>query len=555
MAALPIHFIEPINIRNLQTMIRTLKTIPTACFALMTILLLLFFGLPKAFEKDAFTYKSGPTESKTHKIVFTPVTTDPDAVRQPSVIKGDLDTVDWDSLVGQDVIIKGDLVVIDTFDLIRRGQVKVARKRLFVPTSRIDPNDADPDATSFEGGSNVAEVVKAQKYNDNATLTIDDGSTKQNILPPTLFPGLGKTHPTVRVGSVINGASGRLVKAGRNLLLVPNQPLRWTPAERPQRPDIGDANVTVSSFNVLNYFTTIDDGSNNARGADSDVELKRQEAKIVSAIIELKADVVGLMELENNLDAEVRLVAALNKKMRKKVFKGCGLAENFRWTPGGGDAIRVGIIYRSDRVKPIGDVQLIADKALAGGRTPVVQRFKAKRKGKPFTVIVNHFKSKGGADRADTANKNKGDGQGAFNATRRNQALAICNYINQLKRGSKQPRVLVIGDLNAYEQEDPIDAMRAKGLVDLHEQFEKDGSSTNRVGPYSYVYRGQSGSLDHAFATEALAADVTGVAVWHINADEPRFLDYNQEYNPKALYDTGPFRSSDHDPVLIGIEN
>ena len=50
-----------------------------------------------------------------------------------------------------------------------------------------------------------------------------------------------------------------------------------------------------------------------------------------------------------------------------------------------------------------------------------------------------------------------------------------------------------------------------------------------------------------------MAADVTGVATRHINADEPRALDYNQEYNPEPLYKPDPFRSSDHDPMLIGI--
>ena len=95
--------------------------------------------------------------------------------------------------------------------------------------------------------------------------------------------------------------------------------------------------------------------------------------------------------------------------------------------------------------------------------------------------------------------------------------------------------------------------MRAEGLVDLQESA--SGASSGTGQQYSYVYRGQSGSLDHALATPALAKNVTGVAAWHINADEPHFLDYNQEYNPQALYQADPFRSSDHDPVLIGIKN
>ena len=181
----------------------------------------------------------------------------------------------------------------------------------------------------------------------------------------------------------------------------------------------------------------------------------------------MQSDVIGLMEIENNLEAEKRLVAALNKEIGKEAFAGCGLPEGFRKAPGGADAIRVGIIYRTDRVTPVGEVAMIDDAAFNVARAPVVQRFKPKKAGKSFAVIVNHFKSKGGANRADVANKNKGDGQGAYNAARRAQSLAICKYVDELKQSNKEPRVLVIGDLNAYRQEDPIDAMRAKGLVDL----------------------------------------------------------------------------------------
>lgn len=467
------------------------------------------------------------------------------------LIRGDLSEVDWNSLIGKQIIVEGDLVVVDTYDLIRRGQVKVARERLYVPTGQIDPNDADPDATSFEGGSNVAKVVAAQKQNNKATFIIDDGSSKQNIFPPTLFPNLGTTDQSVRVGSVIKGVSGKLVKAGRVLLLVPSKPLQWTPAERPSRPDVGKADVFVSSFNVLNYFTTIDNGGNNARGADSKAEFERQEAKLVAAIIALESDVIGLMEIENNIEAEKQLVAALNKKIGEEVFAGCGLPDGFRNAPGGQDAIRVGMIYRTDRVRPASPVSMVRDEAFNVARTPIVQTFKSKKNDSPFTVIVNHFKSKGGS-KADNANKNKGDGQGAYNAARRSQALAICKYIDGLAQNAKQPRVLVIGDLNAYGQEDPIDAMRAKGLVDLQERL---GEQSKKGRYYSYLFRGQSGSLDHAMATQSMATAVTGIATWHINADEPRFLDYNQEYNPKPLFKANPFRSSDHDPVIVGIRN
>ncbi len=531
-------------------MISTIKNILAALIVFVTVVALVHYG-----SQAEVTSVDG--EASTENVIhINPTAFNPQNQGiQPRVIDGDLSAVDWPSMLGQDITVTGNLVVVDTYDLARRGQVVVARERLYVPTSSVDPNDANPDGTSFEGGSNVAKVVAAQKFNDKATIIIDDGLSEQNIFPPPLFPGLGSKYPTLRAGSVINGVSGKLVKSKNKLLLVSDVPLQCAPAPRPERPDVGQAVVTVSSFNVLNYFSTIDNGRNKARGADTESEMKRQEAKLVSAISALQADVVGLMEIENNLDAENRLVAALNEEVGKEVYLGCGLPDQFRSAPGGADAIRVAIIYRSDRVTPVGSVSTIHDEAFSNARAPVVHSFQSKSDGKPFTVIVNHFKSKGGASRADAANKNKGDGQAAYNATRRAQSLAICNYIDKQKESDQQTRILVIGDLNAYNQEDPIDAMRERGLVDLREQIEKQSQLGQKPRDYSFVFRGQSGSMDHAMATESLAADVTGVATWHINSDEPRFLDYNEEYNPKVLYQADPFRSSDHDPVLIGIGN
>ena len=344
-----------------------------------------------------------------------------------------------------------------------------------------------------------------------------------------------------------------MTKQRNSWVIQSDKLLQWSPQQRPERPDLGDADITIASFNVLNYFTTIDDGQNDARGADSESELSRQEAKITAAIQGLQADVIGLMELENNINAEERLIAALNNKLGKNVYEGCGIPKGFDESPGGDDSIRVGIIYRADRVSPVGEVSIVDDEAFSIARTPIVQTFVSTQGGRPFTVIVNHFKSKGGASSANAANKDKGDGQAAYNAARRGQSLAICDYIKQNHQNTEQSRVLVIGDLNAYQQEDPIDALRANGLVDLHDRVRRSASSESVGTEYTFVYYAQSGSLDHAFATASLAADVTGVSIWHINADEPRFMDYNQEFNPEAVYSADPYRSSDHDPVLIGI--
>jgi hypothetical protein len=71
-------------------------------------------------------------------------------------------------------------------------------------------------------------------------------------------------------------------------------------------------------------------------------------------------------------------------------------------------------------------------------------------------------------------------------------------------------------------------------------------------GAYSFNFFAQSGYLDHALSSPGLAADVSGAALWHINADEPSGLDYNN-FNQPGLYNPDQFRSSDHDAVVVGL--
>ncbi|NJR65475.1 MAG: hypothetical protein HC772_09405 [Leptolyngbyaceae cyanobacterium CRU_2_3] len=206
----------------------------------------------------------------------------------------------------------------------------------------------------------------------------------------------------------------------------------------------------------------------------------------------------------------------------------------------GTDEIKVAFIYKPDKVTPAGAA--LSDPGTVYNRQPVAQTFVLNANGETFTPVINHLKSKSGTGTG--ADADQGDGQGAFNFTRVQQAQALLGFVNQLKTTTGDSDVLVLGDLNAYGEEDPIDVLRNGGLVDELGKFVKD--------PYSFVFSGQSGRLDHALTTSSLSRQITGATEWHINADEPRSLDYNQEFNPPALFQPNPYRSSDHDPVVIG---
>jgi predicted extracellular nuclease len=434
--------------------------------------------------------------------------------------------------------------------LARYGQVTLAAERQFIPTNYIDPNDVQADGVSFDGDKNVSQIRSAEATHRRLRFVLDDGSNDQNPHQVFLQPDPEQGVKSLRVGSHIADLTGIVTVVDGQLQLLPVGTLSVHYEPRPPRAQIGQGNVTVASFNVLNFFTTIDDGRNGARGADSAVELDRQRQKLVAALLELDADIVGLMELENNQASEQDLVIALNNRLGSDQYSGSGLPAQFSTAPGGGpgggNPIRVGIIYRHTRVQPVGPSGVVIDKAFSNARAPIVQTFQPVGGGSNLTVIVNHFKSKSPQE-ARGLDVDQRDGQAAFNDSRRRQSAALLHHMDQLRESGQAEHILIIGDLNAYSQEDPIDLLRSGGMIDLLQKFAGDQQ------PFSYVYKGQAGCLDHALATPELASLATGAAVWHINASEPRHTSYNVEFQPAGSYRGDAFRSSDHDPILIGF--
>ncbi len=218
------------------------------------------------------------------------------------------------------------------------------------------------------------------------------------------------------------------------------------------------------------------------------------------------------------------------------------------------DPIRVSVIYRSDAVVPLGD-HAVLDTSVDPrfnddrNRPAVAQSFVDRATGGVTTVVVNHLKSKG-SPCDDVGDPDLGDGAGRCNLTRLAAAEALVDWLATDPTGSGQGDVMIIGDLNSYDEEDPIQALLAGGYVDLGEAAE--GEFT-----YTYVFDGQWGMLDYAFATTSLTAQVTGVTTWHINSDEPDVFDYNTSFRgpgQQALYSADAFRASDHDPVIVGLD-
>ncbi|MEI2713427.1 MAG: ExeM/NucH family extracellular endonuclease [Nocardioides sp.] len=460
-----------------------------------------------------------------------------------------------------------------------RGEIGLAANSddpLVAPTEVIDAQD-------------TAAIAARKAYNDAHRIILDDGSswtysTTSHASDP--FPWFTRDH-TVRVGAGVTFDDPVVFTYGFNAWrVIPQGQVVGKPTgitfeqNRPAAPEPVGGNLKLATFNVLNFFPTTGEEfvasgagtctyytdragariTNNRcdpdgpRGAADDANLGRQRAKIVAAINTADADVVSLEELENSVKfgkdrdfAISELVKALNADA------GAG---TWAYAPSPAtlppleqqDVIRNGFIYQPAAVALVGKSVVLSDESAAGGafedaREPLAQGFKMV--GTPdsdaFAVIVNHFKSKGSGTP---------DPYGQGNATDRRvlQAESLVNFAQEFKTGSGITKLFLAGDFNAYSKEDPIQVLEAAGYTSL--------DSTSDPKEESYNFDGQVGSLDHVLANDAARGVVTGVDIWEINANESVYYEYSRfNYNATNLYDAGPFRSSDHNPEIVGIKS
>ncbi|WP_243230583.1 ExeM/NucH family extracellular endonuclease [Microbacterium sp. CIAB417] len=308
-------------------------------------------------------------------------------------------------------------------------------------------------------------------------------------------------------------------------------------------PEVG-GDVQVAAFNVYNYFTTLSSENPDARGAETAEEFAIQKSKIVTAINALDAEVVSLMEIENSIhfgkpaDAALAdLVDGLNDDAGSEVWDYVPTPDALLETDT--DVITNAIIYRKDAVTAVGDSATIVDETVwDNAREPIAQTFDVD--GKLVSVVANHFKSKSPPSGGGTE---PADGQGFFNADRVAQAQSLLAFTETIADTSGSSDILLLGDFNAYGQEDPIDVFAQAGWTDL--------VPAQAEGQYTYTYDGELGSLDHAIASPSLAASVTGTGVWSINS--PEWSDRGYAFG--AAESGTPYRSSDHDPVIVGISS
>ncbi len=456
---------------------------------------------------------------------------------------------DLEAFEGMLVRIDQPLSVIEMFNLQRFGEVALYEGgRPWQYTNLFSPE--------------VAGFAQWQNAIARSRIVLDDGRRAQNVDPIRYLDAGTPPNDAVRLGDTVTGLTGTLrysrgsgSSGTETWRLMPTEPVVFQSVNpRPSLPTIG-GELRVASFNLLNFFTTIDNGQDDCgprgnlgcRGADTSQEYDRQLEKTVTALAAIDADIVGLVEIENNAqDSLDTLVTALNANV------GAGTYAFIDTGTIGTDAIKVGFIYKPASVSAAGAFEVLDSNVDARfndskNRPALAQTFTQISDGESLTVVVNHLKSKG-SPCDDVGDPNLDDGQGNCNQTRTDAAAAIVDWLATDPTSSSDSDFLIIGDMNAYLQEDPIQVFSSAGYMNLADSATPDS--------YTYVFDGQQGTLDHGLANSSLLPQIAGYVEWHINADEAPARDYNLDFGRDTdIFDgTTPYRSSDHDPVIIGID-
>lgn len=469
--------------------------------------------------------------------------------------------------------------VTDNYGLNRYGELGLApgTEALRQPTDIVSPGTQE---------QKDMEAANAAKY-----VILDDGSTRDFSRDgaSTKLPYImqnGSDVKTIRTTNQVEFAdSGVILGYGHDQWrfqptamitgdsAAADLPITWNPA-RPAAPQV-DGDYTVAAFNVLNFFINLgeDNGakaykdrfgngvgsdSPTFRGAWSESAFNDQKGKILTALEGLDADVIGLSEIENAAntvggsydDAVKYLVGELNSRAGSEKWDYVKAPAN---ASADTDVIRTAMIYKKNRVEPVGEATLLEDARFKGtARTPLAAEFQpvsdrcAVEGPDSFVVVTNHFKSKGSVANGDA---DTGDGQGNNPNVRNAHAQAVLDGLAKQPQWQKKA-TFVMGDLNTYSKEDAISVFRNAGYTIPVEELNPESEWQDVA---SYQFSGRLGSLDHILANEHV--DAQAAQTWNINSDEPIAMEYSRRnYTGGDVFEAdNPYRSSDHDPVKVGF--
>ena len=394
----------------------------------------------------------------------------------------------WDKYIGKMVQITTPLYVCGNY----YDSLILATERLYVPEEKA--------VGLADGDSTVYWAIKKSNREKMISLSC-------NI-----------RNYEVRTGAVVKNLQARVVAPGK---LVTGATPKFTNNKPEPKPKMAKGGLLVCAANIQNYFYDL---GGYAQRKTTKEQQALQTQKICKAFKQIDADIYALCEIQKGDSAAQMLVDAMNKMAKKNLYA----YVSHGWT--NSDMISCGYIYRTDKVKPYGEMQYAYQDTTSHYRYRLMAcGFEQLTSGEKFVLNINHLRSKRGTG-AESNEKRMANVD---------SLLVMLDKIEQ-EQVFGDSDVLLVGDYNSYTQEEPIQTLVRAGYADMVMRDDSMG--------YSYVYHSEAGYLDRVFASESMAKQVKQVAVYHLNAD----YFYSRGY--KRGLDETIFRYADHDPILISVK-
>ncbi|MEU3979317.1 lamin tail domain-containing protein [Streptomyces sp. NPDC026672] len=450
----------------------------------------------------------------------------------------------------------------------------------------IDPKTLPDDYAPQAGGGNIEGLhLRPGSYaldwlESREGMRVQVGSSRvvgaTNQYDETWITTKPKQNPTPRGGTVITGYanpnSGRLLVTsltGTGLSADVGDTLSGTTAGPVDYSDFGGYNIQATTLGTVvpggltpdvarrgksNELSVATYNVENLDPTDPQSKFDRLAQGVVKNLA--SPDIVSLEEIQDNNGAKDDGTVAADRTIGQFIdaIKAAG-GPAYDWRsidpvndadggePGGN--IRTVLLFNPHRVhfvdRPGGTsttpVETVRDRkkgvhlSVSPGRIdPASDAWKSSRKplvgeftfrGKQVFVVANHFNSKGGDQ----------PGHGAFQpptlsseTQRTAQATEVNSFVSGLLAKDAKAKVVVLGDLNDFQFSKPLATLTAHGVL-------KDLINTLPVNQrYSYVYDGNSQTLDHILVSPAIKKP--DYEVVHINSE---FHDQTSDHDPQVV--------------------
>ncbi|RUO40611.1 hypothetical protein CWE15_07670 [Aliidiomarina taiwanensis] len=446
---------------------------------------------------------------------------------------------------GMAVRLSGLRFITNNENLGAESELTLATELLRYPTDIMTPGtEAYAHADSYD----VKQIV------------LDDGSFVPYPIsvefPP---PELMSSH-TARIGDRVLGLEGTIgQKEGEYRFQPTSMPIFAKVNERPRVPDLF---TEAEKQQAESSEEPLERDASQLRVATVNLwfyqpgtaGFVRQRPKITALLRGLDADVYALQELPNNgtgpMSAVADLVNMLNEAEEGAPYAYVAYSDE----PMGQGELSNALVYRQDRVSESG----VASKLDTGDfngtvHTPAIaQTFTHTLSGKQLTIVGTQL-----AERTCTETSNQSellrdreDGQGCASLARREGANSLINWAASKPTGVATAETIVLGDFNAYRQEEPIQAFAQAGYT---------SAADDLTGiRFTHVENGLAGTLDYAFIPNALTKAVVTKDIWQVNADEPKAIDFTmtgkKDRHHITWYDQSAFRAAERNPVVVRFD-